>query len=312
MAEAVGSVPCERFDEMVDQSVELVRVMTGCQFMLGDIALEIAPLRTHGGNMALGQDAELGVEGSLRVFAEAIGLSFHTVRTYRWVAARWPKDQRQEGVSFEVHRILASVPDAYELIRHPPADDRTGEVRWSGDAAKRAAGWSSATPVTVSEKVEAIRGLAQDEQVAALAACELLHRPEVAFKAMRDRQARELVNEAQFEQAESVEDDDGDNWWDPDAAEDEEDGGIVDPVRIARGFHRAMEFTDLIGVCQGFVAGASRLVPKLRGRDLSESQLATVTRQLEKIRATADWIETAVVTGKVDLDEALAELLRGQ
>ncbi|MGX8903823.1 hypothetical protein ACR820_00815 [Streptomyces netropsis] len=26
-----------------------------------------------------------------------------------------------------------------------------------------------------------------------------------------------------------------------------------------------MEFTDLIGVCQGFVAGASRLVPKLRG-----------------------------------------------
>lgn len=32
-----------------------------------------------------------------------------------------------------------------------------------------------------------------------------------------------------------------------------------------RGFHRAMEFTDLIGVCQGSVAGASRLVPRLRG-----------------------------------------------
>ncbi|MES4886204.1 DUF6192 family protein [Streptomyces sp. NPDC000349] len=309
MDEAIGSVPCERFDDLVDQSVELVRVMTGCQFMLGDIALEIAPLRSHGGNMALGQDDELGVAGSLRVFAEAIRLSFHTVRTYRWVAARWPKDQRQEGVSFEVHRILAAAPDAYELIRHPPADNRTGEMRWSGDAAKRAAGWSSATPVTVTEKVEAIRGLAQDEQVAALAACELLHRPEVAFRAMRDRQARELVNEAQFEQAEPVEEA---SWWEPDAAEDEEGSGLVDPVRIVRGFHRAMEFTDLIGVCQGFVAGASRLVPKLRGRDFSESQLATVTRQLEKIRATADWIETAVATGKVDLDEALAELLRGQ
>ncbi|MFJ8391093.1 DUF6192 family protein [Streptomyces sp. NPDC094438] len=305
----IGSVPGERFEDLVDQSVQLVRVMTGCQFTLGDIALEIAPLRMHGGNMSL-EDEELGVEGSLRLFAESIGLSFHTVRTYRWVAARWPKDQRQEGVSFEVHRILASAPDAYELIQHPPADERTGECRWSGDAAKRAAGWPTATPVTVAEKVEAIRDLAQDEQVAALAACELLHRPEVAFRAMRDRQARALVNEAQFDQAEHGEDDGEDDWWDqPDA---DQDDGVLDPVAIVRGFHRAMEFTDLIGVCQGFVAGASRLVPKLRGREFSESQLDLVTRNLEKIRATADWIETAVSTGKVDLDEALAELLRGQ
>ncbi|MFI2242298.1 DUF6192 family protein [Streptomyces chrestomyceticus] len=44
-------------------------------------------------------------------------------------------------------------------------------------------------------------------------------------------------------------------------------------------------------------------------REFSESQLALVARNLEKIRATADWIETAVATGQVDLDEALAELL---
>ncbi|MET7976299.1 DUF6192 family protein [Streptomyces mirabilis] len=311
MAQGIGSVPCEGFDDLVDQSVQLVRVMTGCQFCLGDIALEIAPLRTHGGHMALGDDEELGVEGSLRMFAEAIGLSFHTVRTYRWVAARWPKDQRQEGDSFEVlHRILASTPDAYEVIQHPPVNERTGESRWTGDAAKRATGWPTATPVTVAEKVEAIRDLAQDEQVAALVACDLLHRPEVAFRAMRDRQARELVNQAQFDQAEPVEEGDGQDWWDADDATEED--GVVDPVAIVRGFHRAMEFTDLIGVCQGFVAGASRLVPKLRGREFSESQFSLVTRHLEKIRATADWIETAVSTGKVDLDEALAELLRDQ
>ncbi|MFI6663183.1 DUF6192 family protein [Streptomyces sp. NPDC050523] len=180
-----------------------------------------------------------------------------------------------------------------------------------GDAAKRAAGWASATPVTVAEKVETIRDLAQDEQVAAQAACDLLHRPEVAFRAMRDRQARELVNQAQFDQAELVEEgDEEESWWEENDAEQED--GVVDPVAIVRGFHRAMEFTDLIGVCQGFVAGASRLVPRLRGREFSESQLDLVTRHLEKIRATADWIETAVSTGKVDLDEALAELLRGQ
>ncbi|MFG1663915.1 hypothetical protein [Streptomyces sp. Y7] len=89
----------------MDRSVQLVRVMTGCQFALGDIALEIAPLRTHGGNMALGEGEELGVADSLRLFAEEIGLSFHTVRTYRWVAARWPKDQRQES------RLVRGAPD---------------------------------------------------------------------------------------------------------------------------------------------------------------------------------------------------------
>ncbi|MBT2385888.1 DUF6192 family protein [Streptomyces sp. ISL-11] len=305
MSEVIGSVPCERFEALVDWSVELVRVMSGCQFALGDIAPEIAPLRSHGGNMKPEED-ELGVKGTLREFAEAIGLSFHTVRTYRWVAARWPKDQRQEGVSFEVHRILASVPDAYELIKSPPVNERTGRSEWSGDAAKRAAGWSTATPVTVEEKVEAIRDLAADETVAA---CDLLRRPEVAFKAMRDRQARELVNHAQFDEAELVEDEGEEDWWEP---EGEDDGEDCDPARIVRGFHSAMEFTDLIRVCQGFVAGASRLVPKLRGREFTESQLGLVMRQLEKIRATADWIETAVSTGKVDLDDALAELLRGQ
>lgn len=179
-----------------------------------------------------------------------------------------------------MHRILASTPDAYEVIQHPPVNERTGESRWTGDAAKRATGWPTATPVTVAEKVEAIRDLAQDEQVAALVACDLLHRPEVAFRAMRDRQARELVNQAQFDQAEPVEEGDGQDWWDADDATEED--GVVDPVAIVRGFHRAMEFADLIGVCQGFVAGASRLVPKLRGREFSESQFSLVTRHLEQ------------------------------
>nr|WP_237330043.1 DUF6192 family protein [Streptomyces sp. BA2] len=226
----------------------------------------------------------------------------------------WPRDGRRtsgsRGFPSRCTGSWASAPDAYELIQSPPVNERTGRSEWSGDAAKRAAGWASATPVTVEEKVEAIRDLAADETVAALAACDLLRRPDVAFRAMRDRQARELVNQAQYDQAELVEEEGEEDWWDAPDAEDGRDDS--DPARIVRGFHRAMEFTDLIGVCQGFVAGASRLVPKLRGRELTESQLGLVTRQLEKIRATADWIETAVSTGRVDLDEALAELLRGQ
>ncbi|OKI06251.1 hypothetical protein A6A06_37780 [Streptomyces sp. CB02923] len=88
MAQTIGSVLRDRFNVLVDQSLQPVKVMTGCQFAAKDAALEIAPLRAHGGNMALDEGEGLGVEDSLRLFAEEIGLSFHTVRTYRRVAAR--------------------------------------------------------------------------------------------------------------------------------------------------------------------------------------------------------------------------------
>jgi hypothetical protein len=31
MAQTIGSVPCERFDDLVDQSARVVQMMTGCQ-----------------------------------------------------------------------------------------------------------------------------------------------------------------------------------------------------------------------------------------------------------------------------------------
>ncbi|MFJ7497934.1 hypothetical protein ACIQZB_44010 [Streptomyces sp. NPDC097727] len=44
----------------------------------------------------------------------------------------------------------------------------------------------------------------------------------------------------------------------------EEGEGFDDPTRIVHNWRKSMEFTDLIAVCQGFIAGAARLVPKLR------------------------------------------------
>ncbi|MEV0281281.1 DUF6192 family protein [Streptomyces sp. NPDC050610] len=180
---------------------------------------------------------------------------------------------------------------------------------WSGDAAKRLAGWATAAPVTIEEKAGTILDLAQDDTVAAQAACDLLHHPEIAFRALRDSRVRELVKQAQFDLA-KVEGEGFEDDFDTYPEEDEED--VEDPVRIVLSFHRSMDFTDLVGVCQGFVAGSSRPVPRLRGQELTEAQLSLILRHLEKIRATADWIETAVSTGKVDLDETLAQLVRGQ
>jgi hypothetical protein len=53
----------------------------------------------------------------------------------------------------------------------------------------------------VQEKVEAVHDLVADEQVASQIATDLLRRPSVAFKAMRDDTARHQVNHAQVEQS---------------------------------------------------------------------------------------------------------------
>ncbi|MET9415582.1 DUF6192 family protein [Streptomyces klenkii] len=83
-------------------------------------------------------------------------------------------------------------------------------------------------PVTVEEMVKAIRDPAADKTRAGLAACDLLRRPEVAFRAMRDQQARELVNRAQFVRAELVDDEGEKDWWD-----EPEDETVVSMGRVA-------------------------------------------------------------------------------
>ncbi|MFJ4689462.1 DUF6192 family protein [Streptomyces sp. NPDC088789] len=147
-------------------------------------------------------------------------------------------------------------------------------------------------------------------------AVDLLKRREVAFVAMRDSDARYMVNEIQFEQADD--DDELDEEYRDVLARDSEDAPdgegerFDDPATVVRRWHRQIEFTDLMAVCEGLIAGAARLVPKMRGQEFTDRQHERVSTVLEKLRATADWIETAVATGQTDLDEALAQLLRGE
>ncbi|MFF3350963.1 DUF6192 family protein, partial [Streptomyces sp. NPDC002779] len=75
---------------------------------------------------------------------------------------------------------------------------------------------------------------------------------------------------------------------------------------------RSIEFLDLVTACHAFVAAAGRTVPGLRDRTLNEDESAIVHQNIAKCRATLDWIEQAVDTGKVDMDDALAEFLKGE
>ncbi|UMP06833.1 DUF6192 family protein [Amycolatopsis sp. EV170708-02-1] len=297
MGSKIGNVTRRRYDQLVQVSREAVEAGTTSRFTIGDSALEIEPMRDHGG--AAG-DEPMPVSEALAMFAEDIGLAYTTVRGYRWVSSRWPDKRirrRNRLVSYSVFRILASIPEPEERARQladPPLLKCTGDYRWTPDAAKRVVGWAVDTPQSPQEKVNRIHDLARDDEVAAVVATDLLRRPEVASRAMTDHTARHAVNRAQVDHAQQAE-------------------------QIARQRTPVLEqlsrtggFVELVGACSVFVASVSRVLPNLRGHRFSKEETATIATNVARVRSTADWIESSVATGEMSMDEGLAKLLRGE
>ncbi|MFF2385790.1 DUF6192 family protein [Streptomyces sp. NPDC058108] len=116
------------------------------------------------------------------MFADDIGVERRTVEDWRYTANRWPKGRRKEGVSFTLHRNLASVADEDELwaaIEDVLFNARTGARQWTPGGAKRVVGQRVERPVTVDEKVQAVADLTRDDEAAAQVATDLLKRPAV-------------------------------------------------------------------------------------------------------------------------------------
>lgn len=332
MSEWIGNVTRRRYEQLVVQARELVAQVARAQFALGDMALEIEPMRPVGGSMPNGSEDLFTVEESLALFAADVGVARSTVEDWRWTASRWPKDRRQEGVSFTVHRILASVADEAErwaAIEDVPFD-RYGHRHWTPDAAKRLVGQRVEHPVSVEEKVQAVTDLTRDEQVAGQVAGDLLRRPEavehlpaperlrvvqdltrdpeaatqaatnllsrpqVAEQTMRDDGARLRVNRAQFDNSARTREQ------------------IRERTPAVRQVEHSMEYLDLVGSCHQFVASLGRLVPRLRDQEFTEDERETVRRGISKVRAAADWLEAAVESGEFTLDEQLARLLKSE
>ncbi|MFI9248410.1 DUF6192 family protein, partial [Streptomyces sp. NPDC053086] len=89
-----------------------------------------------------------------------------------------------------------------------------------------------------------------------------------------------------------------------------EDTSPVAPA--VKNIDRPAEFLDLVTACHSFVAAAGRVVPGMRDRQLGDDERVIVHENVARVRATLDWIETAVDTGKVDVDGELARLLQGE
>ncbi|MFE9881969.1 DUF6192 family protein [Streptomyces sp. NPDC005784] len=151
--------------------------------------------------------------------------------------------------------------------------------------------------VAPADKVRAVEELTRDDTVAATVTTGLLRRPDVAFRAMSDDTARHQVNHAQVERGRQ-------------AREHFEETSPVAPA--VKKIDRTVEFLDLITACHAFVAAAGRVVPAMRDRQLGDDERVVVHENVARVRATLDWIETAVDTGKVDVDGELARLLQGE
>ncbi len=97
-----------------------------------------------------------------------------------------------------------------------------------------------------------------------------------------------------------------------------EGGSWVGREREPLGMIRAFGFCerglslDLVTACHAFVAAAGRVVPGLHGRAVSVEERSLLHENIARCRATLDWMEHAVDTGNVDVDDALARLLRGE
>lgn len=120
MVEMVGKVTRSRYDELVAESVDIVEEDTRCQFALGDAALELVPLRGHGGHLPLDEGAQ-GVEESLRLFAERDGLLTRTVHP-----TVPPKvEYNLTSMARELHSYLTGLVEWAERHRGSIAQART-------------------------------------------------------------------------------------------------------------------------------------------------------------------------------------------
>jgi hypothetical protein len=176
----------------------------------------------------------------------------------------------------------------------PAAQDDQVAATITRDLLKRP---QDAAKVPTKDKARVVKEFTRDETATAAAATNLLRRPDVAFKAMSDDTAPSQVNHAQAERSRQARD----------------TFERTSPVAPAvRHVDRTTEFLDLVTACHAFIAAAGRTVPGLRDRTLADDERTIVHQNIAKVRATLGRFETAVDTGKIDMDDELTHLLRGE
>ncbi|MFC7387169.1 DUF6192 family protein [Sphaerisporangium rhizosphaerae] len=335
MADKIGNVTQRRFDEMVDQASDMVRKIGVYQFAMGDMALEIEPMRPP----RTGRNE--GVRASMRLFAEEIGESVGTVLTWRWVANAWPADQRCEDASYTVHRVMASHPDRFMLVREPPLAWR-GRRRWTEETAAKAVGRvSTITPYplspavvfadslpdpfpddeSLSDDIEAAEdkslsgevvsvgeeSLSGDMLPAADATQQIHQLP--SDDAAASTMVAELLSRPEVA---------GRVMADPNTrrqlyqAQHDHDQQVQEAARertpAIKHVDHSIHFLDLIGTGHAFVAGINRLMPQIKDNPLAQGERDAIHHVLDQAQAAIDFCRSVINVGHLTMEEEWAKV----
>ncbi|MDQ0305831.1 hypothetical protein J2S46_000387 [Kitasatospora herbaricolor] len=292
------------WDRYVRLGRKLVKQISGIQFALGDIVIDMLDGRDRG-HGEVGEVIEL--------FAHQIGVNADTLHTYYLVAQKWPQEKRRDDVPYTVHKELAYSPRRFAQIQRNPRDPFTGEERWTVNEAQRAAAHVPQTPTNREERLDKARRLLSSDEDAAEAVSELISRPDVRARVVSDQRNRHMLRQAQFEHWRQV-DRGVEEAEDLLPADDtQETASAPEPTAPALGYQQApLEILQLIGTFASFFVSLQRIIPAVHSQDYTEDTKEAVLDNVTKARSFLDWCESAITTGRTDMDQALARLLEDE
>ncbi|MGW1840674.1 DUF6192 family protein [Streptomyces sp. NPDC002067] len=278
----------EGWDGLVAEGIRLTGSEGSLQFRLGDLGLDLVPLPPKGKRLSMAKYKLLAD------FAEEIGQTRERFEEYRLVAGAWPKAKRNRQVCWTVHSYFARHPDRFIMINNPPLYRRSGQRRWTCDAAKKALGWSPGEAEPEAEdRLREVEELLADEDLAATVVERAMSREPVVRKVAQHQPARDAFNRAQVEEVRTAH---------------EETRRMPEVQRI----NEESEVLTVLGLCHSFSHGIGRALPGLHLADLSEDAKGSIREGLERVSAAVSWTEHVLETGKTDMDAALQRLIAGE
>ncbi|MFI6808122.1 DUF6192 family protein [Streptomyces luteogriseus] len=283
----VASYRAKEWTDLVHKGQRLVGSESSTQFALGDIGLEMVPLPPKG------KRPPMKAYKLLANYADEIGLPSERFEEYRLVAGAWPRKQRAKNVCWYVHAILSHHHDRFDMINNPPVHRKTGERRWTCDAAQRALGRKTRVPENMEERLRQVEDLLDDETTVEVVERAIMRKPAVVKRVAERPHVRETFNRAQTDRIREAR---------------EETRRRPEVQKLSE----QQEVLTVLGLCSSFASGIGRTLPGLHLAELSDESKDSIREGLSRVTAAVEWTEHVLETGSTDMDAALERLIAGE
>lgn len=153
------------YDALVEAGREARHQADNVQWTEGDLALQVEHLPPTERPRDPDTGAFLATEESaLKRYADDVDVPYATLQSYRTTAFAWPPSSRLDGAGFEVHKILASQDDRFDLIQ-PDMTTRAARdlVRKRNFASRGKPGWFELLGIVGDTLIKADKQLAKAE-----------------------------------------------------------------------------------------------------------------------------------------------------